>query len=569
MLRIRLLGAPSMSRDGEPIRLEGRKTWALLAFLVLASGPTTRRELVDRLWSEADDPLGALRWALSQVRKALAPDVEIDDTESGLMLRGNVSIDALDLIDGRVDDATVSDLVRGELLEGADLEDAPEFARWLDVQRARLGSAATEALRIAASLVARSDPDRALVLAERALKAEPFDDALHELVVEIHVGRGDVARARSYVDVTTGRYLRELGTEPPARMLVALERAPIAARPLLSLDTQARALLEHANSRATGADWNGAADIALRAAQNAAASGDGALESRALVAGVNYMTLAARGSPREWLALLHRALTLANALGDDEVICDIEVERGRIAGMQGTYGAAEAALRRAIAIAHGLGDRGRASFARRFLGVCETDRCDYVAAEADLRAATDAARTPEVALAWLTRTLVRMERYDEASDLADECIAGLRAKNVVLQLPLAILAKADVALARGEHASALDLFGQAYSHADAQGDPDWTALALRGLARVDRAEGRPARAANTLRDALMRATSRPACYRWVEAVILTDLIEWEGTSDRAHLRRARHLTETGPMPDLAARLRSVAASHTPAHTVAP
>lgn len=568
-LRIRLLGPPGLERDGRPVRLEGRKTWALLAFLVLASGPTTRRELVDRLWSEADDPLGALRWALSRVRKALAPDVEIEEGASGLTLRGALSVDALDLLDGRWDETTVGDLVRGEILEGAEFDDAPEFARWLGVQRARLASAATEALRSCAALVGRNDPDRALLLAERALKVEPFDDALHELIVDIHVARGDGARARSYVDATTTRYLRELGTEPPVGLLRALERKSISARPLLSLDTQARALLEHANSRSIGSDWRGAADLALRAAQNAAASGDGALESRALVASVNYMTLSGRGSPREWLALLHRALTLANALGDDAVICDIEIERGRIGGLQATYGAAEAALRRAMAIAYKLEDRGRASFARRFLGVFETDRCDFVAAEADLRAATGGARAPEVALAWLTRMFVRMERYDEANSLADECIAGMRAKNVVLQLPLAILAKADVALARGEHASALDLFGQAFSHADTLGDPDWTALALRGLARVDRAEGRPARAAATLRDALARATSAPGCYRWVEAVILTDLIEWEEAGDPTLLQRALRLAHAGPMPDLAGRLAKYVPSHTPAHTLAP
>jgi DNA-binding SARP family transcriptional activator len=566
-LRIRLLGPPGLERDGTSVRLEGRKTWALLAFLVLASGPTTRRELVDRLWSEADDPLGALRWALSRVRKIIAPDVEIRETDSGLTVHGAVSVDALDLLDGRWDETTVIDLARGEMLEGADFHDAPEFARWLDVQRARLASATTEALRSCAAIAGRSDPDRALLLAERALKAEPFDDALHELIVDIHVARGDGARARSYVDLTTARYLRELGTEPPAGLLRALERTPTSARPLLSLDTQARALLELANSRSVGSDWDGAADLALRAAKNASTSGDGALESRALVAAVNYMTLCTRGSPREWLAMLHRALTLANSLGDDAVVCDIEVERGRIAGMQATYGAAEAALRRAMAIARKLGDRGRASFARRFLGIFESDRCDFVAAEADLRAATDGARAPEVALAWLTRTLVRVERYDEANELADECIAGMRAKNLVLQLPLAILAKADVALARGAHAAALDLFGQAFIHADTQGDPDWTALALRGLARVDRAEGRPARAATALRDALARATSRPGCYRWVEAVILTDLIEWD-EGDPMRLQRALRLAHTGPMPDLARRLGKYVPPHTPAHTLA-
>src|SRR6266568_6953512 len=39
---------------------------ALLTYLLLEPRAPTRRELADLLWSEADDPLGAVRWSLSQ-----------------------------------------------------------------------------------------------------------------------------------------------------------------------------------------------------------------------------------------------------------------------------------------------------------------------------------------------------------------------------------------------------------------------------------------------------------------------------------------------------------------------
>ncbi len=568
MLRIRLLGRPMLDRNGASVRLEGRKTWALLTFLALASGPTSRRELVDRLWSDADDPFGALRWALSQVRKAIGPDVEIDEGDRGLTLRGALSVDALELIEGRWDEMSVEELVRGELLEGSHFDEAPEFARWLDVQRARLGSAATEALRSCAALVARADPDLALRLAERALRVEPFDDAMHELVVDVHVARGDLARARAYVDATTARYRADLGVAAPAGLARALERSRTTTDQRLSPDTQARALLELADARAAGTGFNEATDLALRAAQAAAASDDRALEARALVAAVNYMTLCARGTPREWLALLHRALGLANAIDDRQILCDVETERGRIAGMQGAYGASETALRRAIGIAQQLADAGRLAYSRRFLGVIETDRCDFVAAEADLRAGADGARSPELAMAWLARLLVKMARFDEATVVADAAIAGMRKRNVILQLPLALLAKADIALARGDRAGAMDLYGRAFGLADAQPDHDWCALALRGLAHLDRLDGRPERARSTMRDALMRV-SAPHAYRWVEATILVDLLEWGGESDQPHMQRALRLTRSAPMPDLAARLEALAASHTPAHTVGP
>jgi len=156
-LQVRLLGPPGLERNGTSVRLEGRKTWALLAFLILASGPTTRRELVDRLWSEADDPFGAMRWALSQVRKAIAPDLEIDETPSGLTLRGAFAVDAIDLLDGRWDETTAADLVRGELLEGAEFDDAPEFARPMsDSGRNRLIARSTSLSSAIAASIASS-----------------------------------------------------------------------------------------------------------------------------------------------------------------------------------------------------------------------------------------------------------------------------------------------------------------------------------------------------------------------------------------------------------------------------
>ena len=88
-VRIRLLGRPSLERDGSTTRLDGRKTWALLAFVILESPAPTRRSIAERLWAEADDPLGAMRWTLSQVRKALAPDATIGEDSSSSRSRAS------------------------------------------------------------------------------------------------------------------------------------------------------------------------------------------------------------------------------------------------------------------------------------------------------------------------------------------------------------------------------------------------------------------------------------------------------------------------------------------------
>src|SRR6266704_75620 len=67
-----LLGAPVVVRDGTVYAApKGRKAWALLAYLALSDRPPTRQQLVDLLFPDAEDPAGALRWNLSELRRLL------------------------------------------------------------------------------------------------------------------------------------------------------------------------------------------------------------------------------------------------------------------------------------------------------------------------------------------------------------------------------------------------------------------------------------------------------------------------------------------------------------------
>ena len=71
-LAIRLLGTPQIERDGAAMPApRGRKTWAVLAYLLLCERPPPRSRVASLLFSEADDPLGALRWSLVELRRAL------------------------------------------------------------------------------------------------------------------------------------------------------------------------------------------------------------------------------------------------------------------------------------------------------------------------------------------------------------------------------------------------------------------------------------------------------------------------------------------------------------------
>jgi DNA-binding SARP family transcriptional activator len=72
-LRLFLLGAPHIEREGEPVEVDTRKAIALLTYLVMTRQSHTRDALATLLWPELDQPhaRAALRRTLSVLRKAL------------------------------------------------------------------------------------------------------------------------------------------------------------------------------------------------------------------------------------------------------------------------------------------------------------------------------------------------------------------------------------------------------------------------------------------------------------------------------------------------------------------
>ncbi|HEV8536743.1 MAG TPA: tetratricopeptide repeat protein [Candidatus Limnocylindria bacterium] len=567
-LRVRLLGRPGLEYDGAARRLEGHKTWALLSYLLLESRAPTRRELADLLWSETDDPLGAVRWSLSQVRKAINPPAEIGERDGRIKIDAEVLVvDADELLRGEWDEASIDDLVRGELLEGMSFGDAPSYDTWLQVQRARVATAATDALRWAATHLAHREPDRALALAERALRSEPFDDALHELIVEIHAERGEREHARDYLARVTRRYREELSIEPPPSIARALERAPrSAAEPLLRLDVQARALLDIARVRFLAGDFESARDISLRAARQAGESGDRALEARALIVGSTTYTEGGLGTAREWLSHLQRALRLANELGDRTTIAQIECERGRIAAIEGRYGSAEASFRRARRLAEAVGDTREAGWARAMLAVCHADRGEFQAAEDDLRAALPAVGWAPYPMAVLARVRTRCGDIEEGKAFADAAVTRAERDGLLPPLPWALVQAGEARLAEGDLDGATERFTRALTIAQETRSPSPQALALRGLGLVARSRNDSERAVTLLREALARE-ERGRGHRSILATILADLVDAEGGRDKELVEKGLRIAMAGPMPHLAERFRRFGPSHTVGHTV--
>src|SRR3954453_9119806 len=130
-LRINLLGLPGVEGRDAVYRMRSRKSWALLAYLLLCERPPTRRALASLLFETADDPLGALRWCLSEVRRMIGVDAVIGGDPVRLALSDEVVVDASVVLAGPGEEAFRVHGLGSELLEGFTVNGAFDFESWL------------------------------------------------------------------------------------------------------------------------------------------------------------------------------------------------------------------------------------------------------------------------------------------------------------------------------------------------------------------------------------------------------------------------------------------------------
>ncbi len=237
-------------------------------------------------------------------------------------------------------------------------------------------------------------------------------------------------------------------------------------------------------------------------------------------------------------------------------------------------GAAEEALQRSITAAEAVGDAVRATRALIYRAMCESDRCDYAASEATFESALGRIPASETALlayglTGLARVYVRTNRLDEGGKSARVAVEAARKAGAVAIVPWALVWSAEAALLSGDVTTAERLYGEAFALGCESGDPCWETLALRGLALVALQHGRGGEAKELLCDAVARCRRLPDVYKWVEAVVLTDVVELDGAVRDIELPRALELAIDGPMPDLYTKLRDLSDLQTGSQTTRP
>ncbi|GIH22172.1 hypothetical protein Aph01nite_04820 [Acrocarpospora phusangensis] len=554
MLTIRLLGAPAIERDGQPVRSpRGRKAWALLSYVLLAERPTSRRHLADLLFADADDPLGALRWTLAELRRALGKRDVLGGDPVSPDLGEDVAVDLEQITREYADPAPLLD-VGGELLEGVHLTSSLEFESWLLVERHRVSARVEARLRQAAvALLAGGRARDAVTYASRVVARNPLEEGNHELLVRSLAATGDRIAALRQVAVCEDLLRRELGVaaSPALREAATVGTdSPIA--PPLSGRAAASSQLDAGRAAIVAGAVDAGLQCLRRAVAEAARCRDSALQGRALVALGGALIHAARGRDEEGIVAIHEAIQLASTTGDRVTAVTAHRELGFVEAQAGRRGTADAWLAKAQALAE-TDQELAALLAVR--GKNASDTGDYPAAFGYLHDSVERAercadhRQQAWSLSMVARAhLLRAERSQAAAALA-RALEGVYEQRWMAFLPWPQTLRAELDLQDGDLEAAADRLEQAWELARQLDDSCWEGMAARGLGLLSAARGDYPAATKWQDEAAFRCIRTPDRYQWVHGYGLDAAI---GTAiEHGDHERARSLV--GNLASLAAR----------------
>ena len=527
-LAVQLLGRPQLTRPSGPAyQFRSRKSWAVLAYLMLGERPPTRARLAALLFSEADDPGRALRWCLAEIRRGLGEDGSVDGEPVVLTLSQSVSTDIDIILRGGWRRAIELPELGADLLEGIGFPGADSFAIWLLSAQRRI-AAASEALLHEGALgsMSRGDVDAAIGLAVRAIGMNPLDEHHHALLIRLYRMAGDDARAAKQFAACTEILDRELGVAPGPAVLAALQE--VRSPPSGTADRATVEALIEAGSTAVAAGAVQPGVQSLRTAVRLADEADIAalrVESRITLAEALVHSL--RGYDEEGLAELYEADQIA--LDNDLLgaLSRIRAEIGYVDFLRARYDRAFVrltdTLRLPPAAAASMTTSAKAT---TYLGAVASDQADYSRAIELLTRAIDLSRSGgdlrmEIyALSMLGRVHLFLGDLDAAATTLDTSIELAERDHWLAFLPWPQALRGEVQLSRRDTTGASGYFQQSFARACQLGDPCWEGISARGLALVADALGDSDTAFRTLADARLRSNRHADPYVWLDGYIL-------------------------------------------------
>ncbi|MBG6183078.1 DNA-binding SARP family transcriptional activator [Arthrobacter sp. CAN_A214] len=488
-LSIHLLGPPFIEHPtGAGRQPRGRKAWGLLAYLLLHRTPTPRSQLAAMLFPDADDPLGALRWHLSDLRRVLGPGTVLQGDPLTLRLPPSSDYDA----DTSDPHSTTSPLST-ELLDGLGFADCPGFDIWLTVERHRLRHfVETLTYENGLEALAEGNTDEAVRLAGQAVALDPLNADFHALLVRALVASGDRAGARHQAGACKRFFEEHLGSGLPAEVQQALAAPDTLASALPATPLTVRSYLEAAES-CLSAGATAPALAHLRVAGGLAQrTGNRGLQAEAELALASALIHGTGGRGAEVAASLYRVLSLARD-GEPAVRSAAYRELGFLAVQRGFPASALRWLTQATTTAAGLaGETARALGVR---GMLATDTADYPAALAALNeslrlaSAVPGARQEAFARAMLGRVHLLTGDTPAAALELDRSLGIITAEHWTAFRPFVESLRSEVLLAAVHVQEAEDLADHATALAETSGDRCYLDAATHAKAEALRTKG--------------------------------------------------------------------------------
>ena len=242
--------APGSPASPVPVRLETRKSLALLAYLGVMRKVYARDELASMLWPEAlsKQALGSLRRALWSLQNALGQELFERDRRV-VALRSDVVlwVDAAEVLDatdwlaehrtptaGRLDQLrSAVALYHNDFMPGFSLADSPQFDDWQShighLLRTRLALALEQLISTA---LEQADLDTAQAHAVRWLELDRFHEPAHRQLMRIYAWRGQRQQAILAYQRCAELMSQEFGAEPSFEtqtLLAAIQNNELAA----------------------------------------------------------------------------------------------------------------------------------------------------------------------------------------------------------------------------------------------------------------------------------------------------------------------------------------------------
>jgi pimeloyl-ACP methyl ester carboxylesterase/DNA-binding SARP family transcriptional activator len=184
-IQTQLIGDVRLFSESQTLELpKSKKTRALLGYLIVSNRPIRRERLCEVFWESSNDPKGALRWSLSQLRKVeeqagvgfIEADRERVSIRSDILLSDLAELYTASQNENwpEEDIDPFLDMAKEDLLGGLDLPNLGDYTVWLRTAREKASEMYISVIR--AQL--RNDtlnPEKQITLAKTWLDIRPFE----------------------------------------------------------------------------------------------------------------------------------------------------------------------------------------------------------------------------------------------------------------------------------------------------------------------------------------------------------------------------------------------------------